>query len=140
MSIEEKLRRYILLKYGNFIDFCEASGLKNSTLSTIFKRGLMTTTTDKFFAICRTLNISADELANGRIVELNDNGISEFADKYSRLNDKSKGLVDVVMDYELDDYSTENSNILIAASGAENLDDDEREKLNRDIEMVKNLE
>ena len=125
MSIEEKLRRYILLKYGNFIDFCEASGLKNSTLSTIFKRGLMTTTTDKFFAICRTLNISADELANGRIVDL---------------NDRSKGLVDVVMDYELDDYSTENSNILIAASGAENLDDDEREKLNRDIEMVKNLE
>lgn len=140
MKIEEKLRRYILFKYGKLINFCEDSGLSNSTLSTIFKRGLMTTTTDKFFAICRTLNISADELANGRIVELGNNELNELVDKYNSLDDKSKGLVEVVIDYELEEFNEEEENILIAASGAENFDESEMEKLREDIEMVKNLE
>lgn len=127
MTIEEKLKKVIQLRFGSSANFCRHSGIATSTLSTIFKRGLNNTTIDKLIAICDTLEISADDLLKGKIVykSSKENDLDSFIDKYNSLSDHAKELIEVIMDFELDSY--EEVEPLIAASGAENLTDEERE-------------
>lgn len=68
MTIEEQLRNYIVTKYGTITKFGEKVGLSQSTLSTIFKRGIQRTSITRIFLICDELGISADALALGKIV------------------------------------------------------------------------
>lgn len=138
MKVEEKLKRYIEMKYKTSKDFCLKSGIPTSTLSTIFKRGILNTTTDKLIAICDTLGISADELVKGNIVQKkNDSNSSQFLDRYNSLSEHSKGLIDVIIDYELNESKdTTNSNVLIAASGGENAS---QEEIDEAIELAKKL-
>lgn len=68
MTIEEQLRNYIVTKYGTITKFGEKVGLSQSTLSTIFKRGIQRTSITRIFMICDELGISADALALGKIV------------------------------------------------------------------------
>lgn len=134
MTIEDKLRNCIRVRFGTSARFCEASGLKKSTLSTILKKGIMNTTTDKLFAICRTLNISADALLEGNIIPRNtkDREMNHRMDKFSRLNDHSKGLIDIVLDYELGEpVEEEPEEPLMAASGGENASEEEFEEARR---------
>ena len=92
MSIEERLKALILDRYGNVVAFSKATGIPNTTIASILKRGIMNSSIDNFTSICKALNISADELANGRIVNAsNQNAQIEFTDiettiEYARLN------------------------------------------------------
>lgn len=68
MSIEEKLKEYILSQYKSIRDFVSTTDLPYTTVDGILKRGLAKASIGNVFRICRALNISADELANGKIV------------------------------------------------------------------------
>lgn len=73
MTIEEKLKDYILSNYKSLRNFVNSSGidLPYSTIDGMLKRGIGNATIDNVLKICKTLNISADELANNRIVPIN---------------------------------------------------------------------
>lgn len=68
MTIEEQLKNYIVMKYGTVRNFCNQTNIPQSTLSTLFKRGIMRASIDLIFKICDELEISADALAEGKII------------------------------------------------------------------------
>lgn len=70
MSIEEKLREYILSNYKSIREFVKVAGLPYTTMDGILKRGIANASIGNVLKICKALQISADELANGRIVPL----------------------------------------------------------------------
>lgn len=70
VTTEEKLKEYILTKYGTLQEFVEAVNLPYTTVKGIITRGILNSNSNNVFKICKTLNISADELGKGNIVEL----------------------------------------------------------------------
>ena len=68
MTIEEKLRLFILEKYCTMANFGEACGIAPTTLSAIFKRGIKNCSMSTLLKICNKLEISLDALANGIIL------------------------------------------------------------------------
>jgi hypothetical protein len=71
MSIEEKLREYILAHYKSIREFTKKVDMPYTTVDGILKRGVANSSIGNVLKICKALNISADELANNRIVTLN---------------------------------------------------------------------
>ena len=74
MTIEDELRLLIVTKYGTLTNFGKKIGMSQSTLSTIFKRGIQKTSITRIFKICDELGISADALAEGKIINKEDYG------------------------------------------------------------------
>lgn len=72
MTIEGKLRLYILENYCTMANFGEACGLAPTTLSAMFKRGLENCSASNLFKICDTLGISVDALKQGEIIPMMD--------------------------------------------------------------------
>ena len=68
MTIEERLKEYILSRFGTIKDFSRKCGLPYGTVIAILRRGIANSTLDNVLAMCKFLGISADELAEGRIV------------------------------------------------------------------------
>lgn len=68
MKIEEKLKSLILERYGSVSEFTKQIGMANSTFATIMKNGVHKANVSNIIKICKALDISADELANDRIV------------------------------------------------------------------------
>ena len=65
---EEVLKNYILTKYKSVREFAIDCGIPYTTFLTILKRGIDNANINNIFKICKTLNISADALAEGLIV------------------------------------------------------------------------
>ena len=70
MTIEDKLKEYIMTKYSSLREFTQKVDLPYSTMTTILKRGLANSNVLNIIKICKELNISADELAAGKIVPM----------------------------------------------------------------------
>lgn len=68
MTIEEELKQLIINHSGSVNKFAQTCGLSTSTVATIFTRGVNKTNINTIIKICQTLNISTDDLANGKIV------------------------------------------------------------------------
>ena len=68
MTIEEKLKNMILERYGSVSEFTKQIDMANSTFATIMKNGVHKANVSNIIKICKALDISADELANDRIV------------------------------------------------------------------------
>ena len=70
MTIEEKLKEYIISNYKSLRNFVNTSGVgvPYSTIDGILKRGIGCASIDNVFKICDALDISADALINGNIV------------------------------------------------------------------------
>ena len=68
MTIEEKLKKHILTNYKSIREFVQTAGLPYSTVDGILKRGIANSSIGNVLKICKALEISADELANGNIV------------------------------------------------------------------------
>lgn len=66
-EIESQLKDMILEHYGSFSEFCRKTGIPNSTLASIFQRGIGSGTLKNIIVICNTLHISLDALVSGRI-------------------------------------------------------------------------
>lgn len=67
MTIEQKLKNYILSNYKSVKAFSEVAGMPYTTVVGIMKRGVANAGIGNINRICETLGISADELAQGRI-------------------------------------------------------------------------
>lgn len=92
MTIEEKLREYILTYYKSIREFTQKANMPYSTMDGILKRGIANSSIGNVLKVCQALGISADELARNKIVPLRKNSshilISEIPEmiKYVRKN------------------------------------------------------
>lgn len=68
MKIEDELMELIVSRYGTIAAFVREVELPYSTFKSIMTRGVMNASIGNILKICSALNISADELANGNIV------------------------------------------------------------------------
>lgn len=68
MTIEEQLKKLIIEKSGSVNKFSRECGVSQSTIATIFVRGVNNANAKNINRICSYLGISSDELLNGRIV------------------------------------------------------------------------
>ena len=68
MTTEQKLRDFILMRFGSIREFTQYIEMPYSTFATILSRGLDSASINNILRICQGLGISADALANGQIV------------------------------------------------------------------------
>lgn len=68
MTIESQLKELIVERYDTVVNFSKVVGIKNSTVAAILSRGVNNSTVDNVIKICNELHISADALADGKIV------------------------------------------------------------------------
>lgn len=68
MSVESDLKNLIVERYGTVKAFSQSVGLPNSTLDSIFRRGILKASVTNIIKICDELGISADGLGEGKIV------------------------------------------------------------------------
>ena len=100
MNIEETIKELMIKKCGSVNKFAKACGLPTSTVATMFTRGINNTNINTIIKICQALNISVDELANGRITYLSDveRPVIEF-EKLTELNqEKLKAYYQALID------------------------------------------
>lgn len=79
MTIENKLKRYIMTRYSSLREFTIKSDIPYSTVNAILKRGIANSSLSNVSKICKALNISLDELEHNRIVPL-DNSVTTEAE------------------------------------------------------------
>lgn len=77
MTIENKLKRYIMTRYSSLREFTIKSDIPYSTVNAILKRGIANSSLSNVSKICKALNISLDELEHNRIVPLDNIETSE---------------------------------------------------------------
>lgn len=70
MTIEEKLKDLILSRYKSIREFTIVVDMPYTTIDSIFRRGVGNSSVSNIIKICKTLGISADELADGKIVSV----------------------------------------------------------------------
>lgn len=70
MTTEERLRELILSRYRSILEFTQSIEMPYATMTSIFKRGIHNSSVTNIIKICQALGISADELANERIVPI----------------------------------------------------------------------
>jgi DNA-binding Xre family transcriptional regulator len=70
MNVEERLKELIIKQYGTMKDFTDHIGIPNSTFANILRRGVQNANVLTIIKICQALEISTDDLAQGKIVPL----------------------------------------------------------------------
>ena len=119
MSIEEIIRTLILQRYGTLRAFTKEIGMAQSTFATIMRRGIHNASIDNVLKICNALQISADALAEDKIVSLNNNsvvqkvGITDIPEQISFVR-KNMSLYD---DFTIDDQPLSEDEWLIILNG-----------------------
>lgn len=100
MTTEEMLKDYILEKYKSLREFVQVANMSYSTVDSILKRGIDNSSISNVMKICKVLNISVDELAEGRITPIQKNhyipdiGLVETDDISQILESTKKRLTD----------------------------------------------
>ncbi|MBQ8869008.1 MAG: helix-turn-helix transcriptional regulator [Oscillospiraceae bacterium] len=106
MSREETLMQLIKLKYRSLHNFSLESGIPNSTLNSMFKKGLGGTSFDTVLKVCSLLECDIYSLID------EDKNISaedhNFFSKYLSLDKHSKDLVKIVTEHQLSTATAEN--------------------------------
>lgn len=77
MTIENKLKIYIMTRYSSLREFTIKSDIPYSTVNAILKRGIANSSLSNVSKICKALNISLDELEHNRIVPLDNSDTTE---------------------------------------------------------------
>ena len=67
MTIEEQLKELIIKKHTSVLQFTQKFEIPYSTMTSLFSRGVNKTNINTIIKVRQALNISADELAAGRI-------------------------------------------------------------------------
>lgn len=68
MAIEDQLKNLILTRYRSIREFTIAIDIPYTTIDSIFRRGVGNSSVANVIKICKALGISADELADGKLV------------------------------------------------------------------------
>ncbi len=95
MKIEDELKALIIKHSGSVNRFASEIGVAQSTIASVFSRGVNKANINTINKICKALHISADELSNGRIAPAYEPDYqvlisSEFYDIYESLDDAQK--------------------------------------------------
>lgn len=102
MTIEEKLREYILEYYKSIREFTQKADIPYSTMDGILKRGIGNSSIGNILKVCQALNISADELANNRIVPITNSKsyimLAEIPEMLSYIRKNKKEYKDLTID------------------------------------------
>ena len=72
MTIEDQLKNLILSRYRSIREFTIEIDMPYTTIDSIFKRKIANSSVSNVIKICKALGISADELADGRIVPISE--------------------------------------------------------------------
>ena len=103
MTIENKLKNYIMTRYSSLREFTIESDIPYSTVNAILKRGIANSSLSNVSKICKALNISLDELEHNRIVPLYKSDNSEESIELSNLVQFYKFKLQKLEDITLDD-------------------------------------
>lgn len=95
MTTEEQLRDLMIKKSGSVNKFSQEVGLSQSTIFSILSRGINKANIDSIITICKALDISTDELAEGRITPMSEylfvkNGQPLALIELEKLNEKNQ--------------------------------------------------
>ena len=93
MTTEEKLKEFILTRYNSILEFTDLVGMPYGTIQSIFKRGISNSSVTNIIKICKALDISADELANGNItpnIPLKPSNTAELSATMARMKSTSQ--------------------------------------------------
>lgn len=112
MTIEQELKALIVKRYGSAKNFALEINMPNSTLDNIFRRGVLNSSVTNIIKICNALEISADELADGKIVSRSASAVwassltpgeTDAIKKYRALDERGKMAVDSTLarEYEI---------------------------------------
>ena len=112
MTIEQELKALIVKRYGSAKNFALEINMPNSTLDNIFRRGVLNSSVTNIIKICNALEISADELADGKIVSRSASAVwassltpgeTDAIKKYRALDERGKMSVDSTLarEYEI---------------------------------------
>lgn len=71
MFVEEKLKSIILNRYKSVREFSILIDMPYTTLDSIFKRGIGNSSVTNVIKLCRGLNISVDDLVEGKFTSKN---------------------------------------------------------------------
>ena len=124
MSVESDLKNLIIERYGTVKAFSQSVGLPNSTLDSIFRRGVLKASVTNIIKICDELGISADGLGEGKIVARSGSlnrelvltpGEAEAIKKYRALDERGKMAVDSTLARE---YEISSRNAAVASDAA----------------------
>lgn len=116
MTIEQELKALIVKRYGSAKNFALEINMPNSTLDNIFRRGVLNSSVTNIIKICNALEISADELADGKIVSRSASAVwassltpgeTDAIKKYRALDERGKMAVDSTLarEYEISSRS-----------------------------------
>lgn len=72
MTIEAQLKNLILSRYRSIREFTIAIDMPYTTIDSIFRRGIGNSSVTNVIKLCKALGISADELADGKIVPMSE--------------------------------------------------------------------
>lgn len=86
MTIENKLRQYILNKYHSINDFGKRHDIPKTTLYSMFSRGIGNSSVSNVLKVCKALGISADALTEGRIEPNIERNQGKTIDLYDSIN------------------------------------------------------
>ena len=112
MTLEQELKALIVKRYGSAKNFALEINMPNSTLDNIFRRGILNSSVTNIIKICNALEISADELADGKIVSRSASAVwassltpgeTDAIKKYRALDERGKMAVDSTLarEYEI---------------------------------------
>lgn len=113
MTIEDKLKSLILSKYNSVLEFTQTIGLPYSTMTSLFRRGVHHTSVTTIIKVCQALGISADELANDRIVPISQEA-SDIADAREIIASARLSILTADLLILDGQYMTEDSKMLLA--------------------------
>lgn len=124
MTIEQELKALIVERYGSAKNFALEINMPNSTLDNIFRRGVLNSSVTNIIKICNALEISADELADGKIVSRSASAVwassltpgeADAIKKYRALDERGKMAVDSTLARE---YEISSRNAAVASDAA----------------------
>ena len=85
MKTEENLKSFIIERYGSVRAFAIKHDIAYTTVASVLKRGVSNSSVTTIVRMCDALNISSDQLTEGRIVVKSD--ILDVTDPVIDLND-----------------------------------------------------
>ncbi len=94
MTVEERLKELILARYNSMREFALVTGIANSTLDSMVKRGVLNSSVNNVIKVCNALQISADALADGEIIFIENT--KEESDDQDTEEEISLDVIDII--------------------------------------------
>ena len=134
--MEEDLKSIILSRYKSVNDFANAIGVPQSTIASIFKRGIDKAGVQTILKIFNALDLDVESISTGKLKKSDVLTDSELTKKYRALDEHGREIVDAVLDIEY--KRVQSRTILVAArgGGVQHIYDENADTLEHDISQI----